>query len=79
MGIPTVMDRLIQQALYQVLSPIFEPVFSESSYGFRPGKRAQQAIMKSREYQQSGKRWVVDMDLAKFFDEVDHDILMARV
>ncbi len=79
LGIPTVMDRLIQQAFYQVLSPIFEPGFSELSYGFRPGKRAQQAIAKSREYQETGKRWVVDMDLAKFFDEVDHDILIARI
>ncbi len=79
LGIPTVMDRVIQQALYQVLSPILEPEFSESSYGFRPGKSAQQAITKAAEYQREGKRWVVDMDLAKFFDEVNHDILMARV
>ncbi len=79
LGIPTVVDRLIQQALNQVLSPIFEPGFSESSYGFRPGKSAVQAVLKAKEFQQDGKRWVVDMDLAKFFDEVDHDILMTRV
>ena len=79
LGIPTVVDRMIQQALKQVLSPIFEPGFSPSSYGFRPGKSAAQAVLKAKEYQQEGKRWVVDMDLAKFFDEVDPDILMARV
>ena len=79
LGIPTVMDRLIQQALHQVLSPIFEPGFSEHSYGFRPGKSAHDAIRAAREYQLDGKRWVVDIDLAKFFDEVNHDILMARI
>ena len=79
LGIPTVMDRIIQQAVYQVLSLYFEPGFSTSSYGFRPGKSAQQAIIKAKEYQQEGRRWVVDLDLAKFFDEVKHDVLMKRV
>ena len=79
LGIPTVVDRLIQQALHQVLRPIFDPEFSPSSYGFRPGKSAQQAIIQAKKYQLEGKRWVVDMDLAKFFDEANHDILLARV
>jgi len=77
--IPTVVDRLIQQALHQVLSPIFEPEFSPNSYGFRPGRGAHDAILKAKEYQLAGKHWVVDIDLAKFFDEVNHDLLMARV
>lgn len=79
LGIPTVLDRLIQQAMHQVLSPLFDPGFSEHSYGFRPGRSAQQAVGQAKSYQLSGKRWVVDMDLAQFFDEVNHDILMARV
>jgi RNA-directed DNA polymerase len=79
LGIPTVLDRLIQQAVHQVLSPLFEPEFSDSSYGFRPGRSALQAVMRARDYQREGKRWVVDMDLAQFFDEVNHDILMARI
>jgi RNA-directed DNA polymerase len=79
LGVPTVLDRLIQQAVHQVLSPLFEPGFSETSYGFRPGRSAQDAVLKARDYQQDGKRWVVDMDLKAFFDEVDHDILMGRV
>ncbi len=79
LGIPTVLDRLIQQALHRVLSPIFEPDFSESSYGFRPGRSAHQALLQAREYVSSGRRWVVDMDLKKFFDRVNHDILMSRV
>lgn len=79
LGIPTVKDRLIQQALNQVMQPIFDPDFSESSYGFRPGRSAHQAVLKAREYAASGRRWVVDMDLEKFFDRVNHDILMARV
>lgn len=79
LGIPTVMDRLIQQALNQVMQPIFDPDFSESSYGFRPGRSAHQAVLKAREYAAAGKRWVVDMDLEKFFDRVNHDILTARV
>lgn len=79
LGIPTVTDRLIQQALHQILNPIFEPGFSGHSYGFRPGRSAHQAVLKAKEYQLAGKTWVVDMDLAKFFDEVNHDLLMARV
>jgi RNA-directed DNA polymerase len=79
LGIPTVVDRLIQQAMHQVLSPLFDPDFSEASYGFRPGRRAQQAIAKAREYVAEGKRWVVDIDLEKFFDRVNHDVLMSRV
>ena len=79
LGIPTVVDRLIQQALHQVLSPLFEPGFSESSYGFRPNRSAQQAVLKAREYVHEGRRWVVDIDLEKFFDRVNHDVLMARL
>jgi RNA-directed DNA polymerase len=79
LGIPTVVDRLIQQAVLQVLDPIFDPGFSESSYGFRPGRSAHQAVLKAREYVAEGKRWVVDLDIEKFFDRVNHDVLMARV
>ncbi len=79
LGIPTVLDRLIQQAMYQVLLPLFDPSFSEGSYGFRPNRSAHQAVLAARSYQHEGKRWVVDMDLASFFDEVNHDILMSRV
>lgn len=79
LGIPTVVDRLIQQALHQVLQPRFEPEFSESSYGFRPGRNAHQAVEAARSYVAEGKRWVVDLDLEKFFDRVNHDILMSRV
>jgi RNA-directed DNA polymerase len=79
LGIPTVVDRLIQQALCQVLNPYFEPEFSDNSYGFREGKSAHQAIMQARQYQSEGKQWVVDMDLAKFFDEVNHDRLIMRI
>ncbi|ABK18873.1 group II intron reverse transcriptase/maturase [Syntrophobacter fumaroxidans] len=79
LGIPTVMDRLIQQALNQVMQPIFDPDFSESSYGFRPGRSAHQAVLRAREYAATDRRWVVDMDLEKFFDRVNHDILMARL
>ena len=79
LGIPTVVDRLIQQALHQVMSRVFEPGFSESSYGFRPGRSAHDAVLKAREYVAGGKRWVVDMDLERFFDRVNHDVLMARV
>lgn len=79
LGIPTVLDRLIQQAIAQVLGPIFDPTFSDSSYGFRPGRSAQQAVKAMREHVRSGRRWVVDMDLEKFFDNVNHDVLMARV
>lgn len=79
LGVPTVVDRLIQQALHQVMQPLFEPTFSQSSYGFRPGRSAQQAVIKAGQYIRGGKRWVVDMDLEKFFDRVNHDVLMARV
>jgi RNA-directed DNA polymerase len=79
LGIPTAVDRLIQQALHQVLSPLFEPGFSESSYGFRPGRSAQQAVLAAREYAAEGRRWVVDLDLEKFFDRVNHDVLMSRM
>jgi group II intron reverse transcriptase/maturase len=79
LGIPTVLDRLIQQALHQVLSPIFEPHFSKHSYGFRPGRSAHQAVVQARQYVADGKRWVVDIDLEKFFDRVNHDILMSRI
>lgn len=79
LGVPTVVDRLIQQALHQALQPIFEPTFSDSSYGFRVGRSAQQAVGKAAEFIRTGKHWVVDMDLEKFFDRVNHDVLMARV
>jgi len=79
LGIPTVIDRLLQQAVHQVISPHFEPDFSESSYGFRPHRSAQQAVLKAREYVSEGRRWVVDIDLEKFFDRVNHDILMSRL
>ena len=93
LGIPTVVDRLIQQAMLQVLHPVFDPGFSESSYGFRPGRSAHQAVLKAREYAQASYTWpgrslrellghatgVVDLDLEKFFDRVNHDMLMARV
>lgn len=79
LGIPTVLDRLIQQALHQVLSPIFEPHFSEYSYGFRPGRSTHDAILQAQAHVISGKRWVVDTDLEKFFDRVNHDILMSRI
>lgn len=79
LGIPTVVDRLIQQALQQVLSPLFEPNFSESSYGFRPQRSAHQAVLKARQFVRAGRRWVVDIDLEKFFDRVNHDILMSRL
>ena len=79
LGIPTVTDRLIQQALHQVLSPIFDADFSEFSYGFRPGRHARQAVQQARQYVSDGRRWVVDLDIEKFFDRVNHDILMSRV
>jgi RNA-directed DNA polymerase len=79
LGIPTVLDRLIQQALGQVLTPIFDPTFSEHSYGFRPGRSAHQAVRAARSHMACGHRWVVDIDLEKFFDRVNHDVLMARV
>lgn len=79
LGIPTVVDRLIQQAIHQVVSPIFNKDFSQSSYGYRPGRNAQQAVEQARQYVGEGRRWVLDIDLEKFFDRVNHDILMARV
>ena len=79
LGIPTVSDRVIQQAILQEITIVFEPTFSESSYGFRPGRSARQAVLKAQEYIQEGYEWVVDIDLEKFFDRVNHDMLMARV
>ena len=79
LGIPTVVDRLIGQAIHQVMEPIFDPEFSGSSYGFRRGRSAHQAVEKARKYVSEGRRWVIDIDLDKFFDRVSHDILMARV
>jgi RNA-directed DNA polymerase len=79
LGIPTVVDRLIGQAIHQVLEPMFDPEFSESSYGFRKGRNAQMFVERARGYIEGGRRWVVDIDLEKFFDRVNHDILMARV
>jgi group II intron reverse transcriptase/maturase len=79
LGIPTVLDRLIQQAVHQVLSPLFDPGFSESSYGFRPGRSAHQAVKAAQRHVEDGLRWVVDIDLEKFFDRVHHDTLMSLV
>ena len=79
LGIPTVLDRLIQQALLQILQADFEPEFSEHSYGFRPGRNAWQAVQRAQGYIREGRRWVVDLDLEKFFDRVNHDILMSRL
>ena len=79
LGIPTVTDRLIQQALLQVLQPLFDPTFSEHSYGFRPGRSAHGAVMAAKEHIAAGCDWVVDLDLEKYFDRVQHDKLMARV
>ena len=79
LGIPTVLDRLIQQAIAQVLVPIFDPDFSDHSYGFRPGRSAQDAVRTVRDYIKEGYRFAVDMDLEKFFDTVNHDVLMHRV
>ena len=79
LGIPTVLDRFIQQALHQVLSPLFEPTFSAHSYGFRPGRSAQQAVQAAQSHVLAGHGWVVDVDLEKFFDRVNHDVLMSRV
>ncbi len=79
LGIPTVQDRFIQQLLLQVLTPVFDPQFSEHSYGFRPGRSAQDAVRAAQQYAQGGKDWVVDIDISKFFDHVNHDILMGRI
>ena len=79
LGIPTVQDRFIQQLLLQVMTPIYEPGFSERSYGFRPGRSAQDAVRAAQRYIREGKDWVVDIDIAKFFDHVNHDILLGRI
>ena len=79
LGIPSVTDRLIQQALLQVLQPLIDPTFSESSHGFRPGRRAHDAVLQAQRYVQAGYRVVVDVDLEKFFDRVNHDVLMDRL
>jgi group II intron reverse transcriptase/maturase len=79
LGIPTVMDRVIQQAIHQELVPVFDPIFSQCSYGFRPNRRAEQAVLQAQKYIQEGCDWVVDIDLEKFFDKVNHDMLMARI
>ena len=79
LGIPTVQDRFIQQLLLQVLTPVFDPQFSGHSYGFRPGRSAQDAVRAAQQYAQGGKDWVVDLDIAKFFDHVNHDILIGRI
>lgn len=79
LGIPTVTDRLIQQSLLQVLQPLIDPGFSDHSYGFRPGRSAHQAVRKAQSYVQSGRTFVVDVDLEKFFDRVNHDVLMSRL
>jgi len=79
LGIPTVVDRMIQQAMHQVLNPLFDLEFSDSSFGYRKGKSAEHAVLQVQRYQQEGKRWVVDVDLSRFFDEVNHDVLMAKV
>ena len=79
LGIPTVVDRFIQQAILQILQPRFDPDFSDHSYGFRPGRRAHDAVRQAQRYVQEGRRWVVDIDLAKFFDRVNHDVLMGKL
>jgi group II intron reverse transcriptase/maturase len=79
LGIPTVLDRFVQQLLLQVLQPIFDPTFSEHSHGFRPGRRAHDAVREAQQYIQDGRRWVVDVDLEKFFDRVNHDVLMGKL
>src|SRR5260221_10105489 len=78
-GVPTCLDRLIQQAMAQVLTPVFDPFFSGSSFGFRPGRSAHQAVRAARRCVQDGLEWVVDIDLDRFFDRVQFDVLMARV
>lgn len=79
LGIPSVVDRMIQQAIAQVIAPCFEEVFSDSSFGFRPGRSTHDALRRAKEYIEEGHEWVVDLDLEKFFDRVNHDMLMARV
>jgi len=79
LGIPTALDRFIQQALLQVLQPQFDPTFSSHSHGFRPGRRAHDAVCEAQKYIREGRRWVVDVDVEKFFDRVNHDVLMGRL
>src|SRR5256712_10027200 len=79
LGIPCALDRFIQQAILQVLQPRFDPTFSQHSYGFRPGRRAHDAVCAAQRYIQEGRRWVVDVDLEKFFDRVNHDVLMGSL
>jgi len=79
LGIPTVLDRFIQQALLQVLNPIYDSTFSAHSYGFRPGRSAHQALRQAKKYMEEGYEWVVDIDLEKYFDRINHDILMGRI
>jgi group II intron reverse transcriptase/maturase len=79
LGVPTVVDRLVQQALHQVLQPLFEATFSDGSFGFRPGRSAHAAVERAQTHIREGKRWVVDLDLERFFDRVNHDVLMSRV
>ena len=79
LGIPTVVDRLIQQMLLQAMTPVFDPAFSGRSYGFRPGRSAKQAVQAAREMAREGRDWVVDIDITKFFDHVNHDILMTGI
>ncbi|MBM4049779.1 MAG: group II intron reverse transcriptase/maturase [Planctomycetes bacterium] len=79
LGVPTVVDRVVEQALLQILQPIYDPTFSERSYGFRPGRSAHQAVAKAQQYVAEGYTWVVDIDLEKFFDRVNHDMLMGRI
>jgi group II intron reverse transcriptase/maturase len=79
LGIPTVLDRFIQQALLQVLQPMFDPGFSEHSHGFRPRRRAHDAVREAQRYIQAGRKWVVDVDLEQFFDRVNHDVLMGKL
>lgn len=79
LGIPTVIDRMLQQALHQILNPYFDPFFSDHSYGFRKGRNPQQAVIAARDFQREGKRYVVDIDLSKFFDRVNHDLLIAQI
>ncbi|WP_205842174.1 reverse transcriptase domain-containing protein [Natranaerobius trueperi] len=79
LGVPTVVDRMVQQALVQILQPIFEPTFSDNSFGFRPNRNAQQAIKRSKDYYAQGYKYAVDIDLAKYFDTVNHDLLIGMV
>ena len=79
LGIPTVQDRVVQQAIAQVLTPVFDPTFSDSSYGFRPKRNAKQAVLAAKQYVADGRTWVVDIDLEAFFDKVNHDVLMAKL